>query len=404
MHKKLQQILEELTAIAGVRFALYESPELYMAGTLDVNDCPREELLRLFGQETEESLHGSGQSAPGQPARRDGQLPQEASLCRDGQFQQKLSGMPGQPAGELRFGDITAFPVRAAGDILFLLAQGDADAVTVPGRMAASELQLFFGTVKKDVDKHAFAAAFLAGEVPAGDLYKQAGRFKLKDAPRVLYLFELSQPLSDTGALRMLGSIFADGKQDVLFLRDETHLVLIKAYEKGVTEERAKRDALSAVDTMLSELMFKVRVGYSTRKETLAELPDAHREAAMALRIAGLFQEPREVAAYARLGIARLIYELPRELCELFLQEVFGEELPDKKIDEEMQVTIRRFFENNLNISETARQLYLHRNTLVYRLERLEKLIGLDIRRFDDAMTFQIAMMVLAHYRDMEER
>lgn len=357
MHKKLQRILEELTAISGVRFALYEMPADYVAGTLEEDALPKELLARISWQQT----------------------------------------------GEQRLGDLTVFPVRAAGDILLLAAAGAKDSVLVPGRMAVNELQLFFDITKKDMDKNAFMAALFAGGISEGDLYKQAGRVKLKDVPRVVYLFELSQALSDAGALRMLGSIFADGKQDALFLPDETHLVLVKAYEKGVTAERAKSDALSAVDTMLSELMFKVRVGYSTPKETLSELVAAKREAAMALRIAGLFQEPREVAAYARLGIARLIYELPGDLCELFLQEVFGEELPDQKIDEEMQVTIRRFFENNLNISETARQLYLHRNTLVYRLERLEKLIGLDIRRFDDAMTFQIAMMVLAHYRDLEQ-
>ena len=355
MHKKLQQILKELTNISDIRFALYESPEEYVEGTMTADDLSAEQLEALFA---------SGEKEP-------------------------------VTAG------LMAFPVRAADERLLLIAEGNAPAVLVPGRMAASELQLFFDAIKKDTDKNAFAAVLVSGEVPVSDLYKQAGRLKLKDVPRVLYLFELAQPLEDTNALRMLMSLFADGRQDLLFLEDEKHLVLIKAYEKGVTEERAKEDVLLAMDTIVSELMIKTRVGYSTPKETLAELTDARREAALALRISGIFQEQREVVAYSRLGIARLIYELPRDLCEMFLQEVFGDKLPDQDIDEEMQVTIRLFFENNLNISETARQLYLHRNTLVYRLERFEKLVGLDIRRFDDAMTFQIAMMVLAHYRQM---
>ncbi|MGN0336294.1 MAG: PucR family transcriptional regulator [Lachnospiraceae bacterium] len=355
MHKKLQQILKELTEISGIRFALYESPEEYVEGTLTENALSEKQLEELF------------------------------------------SGAEREPAVE----GYVAFPVRAAEERLLLIAEGNAPAVLVPGRMAASELQLFFDAIKKDTDKNAFAAVLLTGDIPASELYKQAGRLKLKDVPRVLYLFELAQPLEDTSALRMLTSLFADGRQDLLFLEDEKHLVLIKAYEKGVNAERAEKDVLSAMDTMLSELMIKTRVGYSTPKETLAELTDAKREAALALRIAGIFQEQREVVAYSKLGIARLIYELPKDLCEMFLQEVFGEKLPDQDIDEEMQVTIRLFFENNLNISETARQLYLHRNTLVYRLERFEKLVGLDIRRFDDAMTFQIAMMVLAHYRQM---
>lgn len=355
MHKKLQQILEELTEISGIHFALYESPEQYLAGTLAPGEFSEEMLEQLFEKQSEE---------------------QHA----DGAF---------------------AFPVKIADGGLLLLTEGSASEMLIPGRMAANELKLFFDTVKKDTDKNAFAAALLAGEIPSGELYKYAGRMKIKDAPRVLYLFELMQPLADAGTLKMLGSLFADGKQDLLFLQDETHLVLIKAYEKGVTLEQAEHYARSAVDTMLSELMIKIRVGLSTQKETLPQLCDANREAAMALRIAGIFQEQKEVAAYSKLGIARLIYELPKDLCEVFLHEVFGKKLPDQEIDEEMQVTIRKFFDNNLNISETARQLYLHRNTLVYRLERFEKLIGLDIRRFDDAMTYQIAMMVLAHYRDM---
>ncbi|MFQ7714246.1 MAG: PucR family transcriptional regulator [Agathobacter rectalis] len=107
--------------------------------------------------------------------------------------------------------------------------------------------------------------------------------------------------------------------------------------------------------------------------------------------------------AYDRLGIGRLIYQLPMSLCEMFIREVFGDEVPQILDDEEAMSTISKFFENNLNISETARQLYVHRNTLVYRLERIEKSIGLDIRTFDDAMIFKIATMVLAHIKDSRQ-
>ena len=189
------------------------------------------------------------------------------------QLEELFSGAEREPAVE----GYVAFPVRAAEERLLLIAEGNAPAVLVPGRMAASELQLFFDAIKKDTDKNAFAAVLLTGDIPASELYKQAGRLKLKDVPRVLYLFELAQPLEDTSALRMLTSLFADGRQDLLFLEDEKHLVLIKAYEKGVNAERAEKDVLSAMDTMLSELMIKTRVGYSTPKETLAELTDAKR-------------------------------------------------------------------------------------------------------------------------------
>ena len=113
-----------------------------------------------------------------------------------------------------------------------------------------------------------------------------------------------------------------------------------------------------------------------------------------------IFSAENDIYAYSSLGIGRLIYQLPMSLCNMFIKEVFGEKIPDILDDEEAMSTINKFFENNLNISETARQLYVHRNTLVYRLERIEKAIGLDIRTFDDAMTFRIAVMVIAHMRD----
>ena len=123
----------------------------------------------------------------------------------------------------------------------------------------------------------------------------------------------------------------------------------------------------------------------------------------MALEVGRLFYVEKEIMAYDRLGIGRLIYQLPMSLCEMFIREVFGDEVPQILDDEEAMSTISKFFENNLNISETARQLYVHRNTLVYRLERIEKAIGLDIRTFDDAMIFKIAMMVLAHIKDSRQ-
>ena len=142
--------------------------------------------------------------------------------------------------------------------------------------------------------------------------------------------------------------------------------------------------------------MSQVHVAYGTVVNELKEVSRSYKEARMALNVGKIFFAERQVIAYSSLGIGRLIYQLPMSLCEMFIHEVFGDEVPDI-FNEEINTTIQKFFENNLNISETARQLYVHRNTLVYRLERLEKAIGLDIRKFDDAMTFKIAMMVIAH-------
>ena len=150
------------------------------------------------------------------------------------------------------------------------------------------------------------------------------------------------------------------------------------------------------VDNMHAEAMVKVRVGYGNRVHNLQDIAKSYQEAKMALEVGRIFYMEKEIVCYSQLGIGRLIYQLPMSLCEMFIKEVFAEGVPDI-FDEETMVTIQKFFDNNLNISETARQLYVHRNTLVYRLERLEKLLGLDIRKFEDAMTFKIALMVMSH-------
>ena len=161
--------------------------------------------------------------------------------------------------------------------------------------------------------------------------------------------------------------------------------------------------AKSLVDNLHMEAMIKVRVGYGNVVHQINELTQSFQEAKMALEVGRVFYAGQDTISYARLGIGRLIYQLPMSLCDMFIKEVFGDEIPDILDDEEAMSTINKFFDNNLNISETARQLYVHRNTLVYRLERIEKAIGLDIRTFDDAMTFRIAVMVIAHMRDSKE-
>ena len=151
------------------------------------------------------------------------------------------------------------------------------------------------------------------------------------------------------------------------------------------------------------EAMIKVRVGYGNVVTPIHEISDSYQEAKLALEVGRVFYAQKDTISYGKLGIGRLIYQLPMSLCEMFIKEVFGDKVPEILDDEEAMSTINKFFENSLNISETARQLYVHRNTLVYRLERIQKAIGLDIRNFDDAMTFRIAVMVLAHMRDNKE-
>jgi carbohydrate diacid regulator len=173
-----------------------------------------------------------------------------------------------------------------------------------------------------------------------------------------------------------------------------------------VLDERDDYDSLekiahTIVDMMNMEAMLNVRVAYGTIVNELKEVSKSYKEAKMALDVGKIFYAEKKVTAYNTLGIGRLIYQLPVNLCRIFIDEIFGSETP-LELDEETLTTINKFFENNLNVSETSRQLFVHRNTLVYRIEKLEKSTGLDIRRFDDALTFKIALMVLNYMKYLD--
>ena len=157
------------------------------------------------------------------------------------------------------------------------------------------------------------------------------------------------------------------------------------------------------VDMMQMEAMINVRVAYGTIVDELKNVSKSFKEAMMALEVGRIFYNESRVAAYNNLGIGRLIYQLPENLCHMYVEEIFGDNVPDD-LDDEMVGTINKFFENSLNISETSRQLFVHRNTLVYRIEKLQKQTGLDIRLFDDALTLKIALMVVEYLKNLEKR
>ena len=222
-----------------------------------------------------------------------------------------------------------------------------------------------------------------------------AQKLHIEQAERVVFVIEL-EGKKDGTAIELVKNLFAAKTRDFVTEVDEQSIVLIKdTREMGEDEDLASLASM-IVDNMHAEAMVRVRVGYGNRVNNLQDIAKSYQEAKMALEVGKIFYAEKETIAYRYLGIGRLIYQLPMSLCEMFIHEVFGDEIPDV-FNEETTTTIQKFFENNLNISETARQLYVHRNTLVYRLERLEKVIGLDIRKFDDAMTFKIAMMVISH-------
>jgi carbohydrate diacid regulator len=226
------------------------------------------------------------------------------------------------------------------------------------------------------------------------DIYNRAKKLRIEAVvPRVVLLIETNGDVDNT-ASELLAGMYTVQNGDYVTAVDEASVILIKSLTESDTYEDIEQIATTIVDMMNTEAMLNARVAYGTIVGELKDLSKSYKEAKMALEVGKIFYAERNVNAYNTLGIGRLIYQLPVNLCHIFLEEIFGDNDVLDQLDEETLSTIAKFFENNLNVSETSRQLFVHRNTLVYRIEKLERSTGLDIRKFDDALTFKIALMV----------
>lgn len=199
--------------------------------------------------------------------------------------------------------------------------------------------------------------------------------------------------MSGYSPIEVLRPMFSEQDSDYLIQMDEHSIALIKALPDDYTQKTTEDIALQIIAAVGSEAFTGVTVGVGSRVDNIRFLSKSYKDANMALEVGRVFDSDKPVIHYENLGIGRLIYQLPTTLCELFLSEIFKKESLDA-LDRETLHTIDQFFENNLNISEASRQLYVHRNTLVYRLDKVQKLTGLDLRIFDDAIVFKIALMV----------
>ena len=257
--------------------------------------------------------------------------------------------------------------------------------------------------VEKDLNRNIFIKDVLLGNLLSVDLHSKAKRLHIEANPRVCYVIDTGHKSTDL-VMELVKNLSDLKAGDFVTTIDEHSVVLVKDLSNEATSEEVLEDiAKHLVDSLHMEAMVKVRVGYGNVVNEIPEIAQSFQEAKMALQVGKVFYAEKDTISYGKLGIGRLIYQLPMSLCNMFIKEVFGNQIPEVLEDEEAMSTVAKFFENNLNISETARQLYVHRNTLVYRLERIEKEIGLDIRKFDDAMTFRIAVMVLAHMKDADK-
>lgn len=258
---------------------------------------------------------------------------------------------------------------------------------------AVTQIRCLCTAYKEKYNKTDFLQGLMTGGIPAYDIAERAARLHIAaDDRRVLFLLE-SRHIDET-VTEILKNMFPSQTKTYLVPVTENTLALLRPLRSGETESDSRRIARTIVDTLSTEALIRVQLAYSFIITSLTELPEAFRETSLALKVGKLFYSEQTVFPYNELGIGRLIYQLPVSLCENFLKEIFGSDVQES-FDEETLGTINRFFQNNLNIAETSRQLHMHRNTLIYRLEQIEKRTGLDVRLFEDAMTFKIAIMVL---------
>ena len=206
---------------------------------------------------------------------------------------------------------------------------------------------------------------------------------------------------ADVSAVELLQNMFPDTQQDFVINVNETDIAVVRQVAADVTSEELTRFARTIEDRLKSELFVRTTIGIGTVSEHLRELADSYKEAQVAIEVGKVFDTEKTIINYENLGIGRLIYQLPTTLCEIFLSEVFKKNSIDS-LDQETLFTINMFFENSLNVSETSRKLFVHRNTLVYRLEKIKKLTGLDLREFDDAIIFKVALMVKKYLASRE--
>lgn len=283
-----------------------------------------------------------------------------------------------------------------------VVAKGDSEEVYTIGKIVAFQIQTLLVAYKERYDKDNFIKNLLLDNLLLVDIFNRSKKLHIEMAARrVVYIIETSKE-KDTGALETVRGMFAGGgNKDFITAVDEKNIILVKELTQNEDYDDLEKTAQVIVDMLNTEAMARVHVAYGTIVDDIKEVSRSYKEAKMALDVGKIFYNDHNVMAYSNLGIGRLIYQLPMQLCKMFIGEIFGDSPPDH-FDEETLSTIYKFFENNLNVSETSRQLYIHRNTLVYRLDKLQKSTGLDIRTFDDAITFHISLMVVKYMKYLE--
>ena len=281
-----------------------------------------------------------------------------------------------------------------------LIVAGSGEDLYMVGKMVTFQIQSLLVAYKERFDKDNFIKNLLLDNLLLVDIYSRAKKLHIQtDVKRVVMIIETDNS-KDNNVLELVRSGSSSSK-DFITAVDENNVIVVRDLSEGDSSKEIEKAARAMENLLAKEGLKNVRVSYGTVVKEIKEVSRSYKEAKMALDVGKIFFDERDIIAYSELGIGRLIYQLPIPLCKMFIKEIFGGKSPDE-FDEETLTTINKFFENSLNVSETSRQLFIHRNTLVYRLDKLQKTTGLDLRVFEDAITFKIALMVVKYMKYME--
>ena len=282
-----------------------------------------------------------------------------------------------------------------------LIVGGAGENIYMIGKMAAFQIQNLLVAYKERFDKDNFIKNLLLDNLLLVDIYSRAKKLYIPvDAQRVVLIIECSAGREDN-ILEQMRPVFGNNNRDFITAVDENNVIIVKTLTENDEMKEIEHYTANLIEWLETEGYSESRISYGTIVQEIKEVSRSYKEAKMAMDVGKIFFDERRVIAYSELGIGRLIYQLPIPLCKMFIREIFGGKSPDD-FDEETLTTISKFFENSLNVSETSRQLFIHRNTLVYRLDKLQKSTGLDLRVFEDAITFKIALMVVKYMKYME--
>ena len=290
------------------------------------------------------------------------------------------------------------YKITEKNEQLLLIVWGSEDSVSTIGELAVCQIESILESYAEKNDKNDFMQKLLLGDYTDVEAFNRARKLHISSsARRAVFLVETRQS-KDEHALATIKNIFSARTHDFITSIDNRGIIVVRELTSAETYDDLENIAHMLVDMLGTEAMTQAWVAYSNTANDLKDLSNAYKEARTALEIGKIFYAERNVFGYRTLGIGRLLYQLPVSICEMFIQEIFGDESLDS-IDGETLAIIRTFFENNLNLSETSRQLYVHRISLVYRFEKIQKRFGLDLRTFEDAMTFKLAMLVSRYLR-----